>query len=80
MTIEEAKKRFTKMSHREWLSKIGKEEALFRMYEMMNVKLNCSGCKYYHRDSNGIFMCYDHDHETFCREEYEQWLDAEMEE
>ena len=81
MTVDELKKAHAPMTHKEWLDKLDKEEAVFRMFAKSFLSgQSCPKCFHYRRDSNGNFMCYDSDHEGDCREEFEHWLNKKMEE
>lgn len=80
MTEAEMKQRHAKMTHRDWLERMDKKEAIFRMFGKRYNGRSCYQCVFYKRDSNGEFMCYSSEHEGDCRDEFNEWIDEEMEE
>ena len=67
------------MTHKEWIDSVSKEELAFRLFGKFYCGRSCYQCVHYKRDANGTYLCYSHEHEQDCREEYEHWLEEDME-
>ncbi|MBP5782049.1 MAG: hypothetical protein J6W04_00760 [Bacteroidales bacterium] len=66
------------MTHRDWIATISKEEIAFRMYGKEWGRRRCDECVFYKQTADG-YSCTGREYEVRCKQEYNDWLDEEME-
>jgi hypothetical protein len=66
------------MTKEQWINSISNEELAFRMYGKGYFLRTCPDCVFFKQDEYGAYRCASKQHEPECREQFEEWLEEDM--